>query len=151
MLVVRAKHGIPKRLSTHRALTHLRKLGGPTLGTWHLHTSHAFWPTFLPSFLPTFTQDLASHAFRLWRRFEEAAGVRHPAVKATMRAADAALEVLTPEQRAQVASVRPNYESTIACVVAALTDELGAYQQGSPTTKVQRWDSEGVALIGPLS
>ncbi|KAL4448648.1 hypothetical protein ABPG75_005867 [Micractinium tetrahymenae] len=84
------------------------------------------------------------------RKFEEAAGVRHPAVKATMRAADAALEALTPEQRSQVAAARPNCEANIARVVAALTDELGAYQQGNPTTKVQRWDAEGAALVGPL-
>lgn len=76
--------------------------------------------------------------------------MRHPAVKATMRVADAALETLTPEQRTQVAEARSNYEASIARVVAALTDELGAYQQGSPTTKVQRWDSEGAALVGPL-
>ncbi|KAI7840808.1 hypothetical protein COHA_005454 [Chlorella ohadii] len=85
------------------------------------------------------------------RRFEEAAGVRHPAVKATMRAADAALDTLSAEQRAAVAEARPQAESTISRVVAALTDELGAYQQGSPVSKVERWASEGAGgVIGPL-
>jgi len=76
--------------------------------------------------------------------------VRHPAVKAAMRAADNALDTLTPDQRTLVSEARPQYEACIARVVAALTDELGAYQQGNLTTKVQRWDEEGARLIGPL-
>ncbi|PRW44890.1 apoptotic chromatin condensation inducer in the nucleus-like isoform X1 [Chlorella sorokiniana] len=85
------------------------------------------------------------------RRFEEAAGVRHPSVKATMRAADAALDTLSAEQRAAVAEARPQAEATISRLVAGLTDELGAYQQGSPVSKVERWASEGAAgVIGPL-
>ena len=83
-------------------------------------------------------------------RLEELAGVRHAAVKAAMRASDAALEGLTAEQRAAVAAVRPQYEATVARVVAALTDELGAYQKGKASTRVQRWDAEGAALVGPL-
>ncbi|PSC67518.1 hypothetical protein C2E20_8825 isoform B [Micractinium conductrix] len=84
------------------------------------------------------------------RKLEELAGVRHAAVKAAMRASDAALEGLTAEQRAAVAAVRPQYEATVARVVAALTDELGAYQKGKASTRVQRWDAEGAALVGPL-
>ena len=77
--------------------------------------------------------------------------MRHPAVKAAMRSADAALDVLTAEQRAAVAEARPRAEATIDCVVAALTDELGAYQQGSPVSKVERWGGEGAAgVIGSL-
>lgn len=67
-----------------------------------------------------------------------------------MRASDAILEALTADQRSAVAAARPDFEETLRRVVAALTDELGAYQQGNPITKVQRWDSEGAALIGPL-
>lgn len=76
--------------------------------------------------------------------------MRHPAVKAAMRAADSALDGLTSEQRQEVAAARQGYEACMARVVSALTDELGAYQQGSPVTKVQRWDAEGAQLIGPL-
>lgn len=83
-------------------------------------------------------------------RYEELAGVRHPAVKATMRAADAALDTLTPDQRSAVAAARPRAEETIARVAAALTDELAAYQPGNPVSKLQLWDAEGTALIGPL-
>ncbi|KAL4855431.1 Reticulocyte-binding protein 2 a [Chlorella vulgaris] len=84
------------------------------------------------------------------RTFEEVAGVRSTAVKAAMRAADAALDGLSPEQRAVVADSRRGGEAVVRRVVAALTDELAAYQQGSLLTKVQRWDADGVALIGPL-
>lgn len=77
--------------------------------------------------------------------------MRHPAVKATMRAADAALDTLSAEQRAAVAEARPQAEATVNRVVAALTDELGAYQQGSPVSKVERWASEGAGgVIGPM-
>ncbi|KAI3436380.1 hypothetical protein D9Q98_002434 [Chlorella vulgaris] len=84
------------------------------------------------------------------RTFEEVAGVRSTAVKAAMRAADAALDGLSPEQRAVVADLRRGGEAVVRRVVAALTDELAAYQQGSLLTKVQRWDADGVVLIGPL-
>jgi hypothetical protein len=67
-----------------------------------------------------------------------------------MRAADAALDGLSPEQRAVVADSRRGGEAVVRRVVAALTDELAAYQQGSLLTKVQRWDADGVVLIGPL-
>lgn len=94
-----------------------------------------------------------THTFRpCRRRFEELAGVRASAVKATMRAADAAMERLTEEQRSVAAATRPQSEALVDRVVAALTDELGAYQQGNMVTKVQRWDDgEGaLQLIGPL-
>lgn len=77
--------------------------------------------------------------------------MRHPVVKGAMRAADSALDSLTAEQRSTVSTARQQYEACISKVVGALNDELGAYQQGSPVTKTQRWDSEGVALIGSLS
>lgn len=77
--------------------------------------------------------------------------MRHPSVKATMRAADAALDTLSAEQRAVVAEARPQAEATVNRVVAGLTDELGAYQQGSPISKVERWASEGAAgVIGSM-
>lgn len=76
--------------------------------------------------------------------------MRAPAVKSTMRAADAALEGLTPEQRAVVAAARPRSEEVVAQVAAALTDELGAYTQGAAVPKSQRWAAEGASLVGPL-
>lgn len=76
--------------------------------------------------------------------------MRHPAVKAAMRGADAALDTLSPDQRSVVAAARPRAEETIARVAAALTDELAAYQPGSPVSKAQQWDAEGAALVGPL-
>lgn len=76
--------------------------------------------------------------------------MRASAVMSSMRAADTALESLSAEQRSAVAAARPEGEACIAKVVAALTDELAAYQHGGPVTKVQRWDAEGVRLIGPL-
>ena len=77
--------------------------------------------------------------------------MRHPVVKSLMRAADAASDSLSSEQRSMVSTSRLQYDACIEKVVAAMTDELGAYSQGSPVTKVQRWDSDGVALIGSLN
>lgn len=76
--------------------------------------------------------------------------MRHPSVKAAMRAADAALDTLPPEQRSAVAAARPRAEEAVARVAAALTDELGAYQQGTPVSKAQLWEEQGAALVGPL-
>lgn len=45
---------------------------------------------------------------------------------------------------------RPNSDATIARVVGALTDALGAYTQGSMETKTQLWDVHGTSLIGRL-
>lgn len=100
-------------------------------------------------YTPWYHEATLSHHFVVCR-FEEVAGVRSSAVKAAMRCADAALESLSPGERSAVAESRQKGEAVIQRVVTALTDELGAYQQGSLLTKVQRWDADGVALIGPL-
>jgi hypothetical protein len=86
----------------------------------------------------------------LFCRYEELSGVKSAAVRSCMRASDAALDALTADQRSAVAAARPTFEDVLTKVAAAVTDELGAYQQGSLITKVQRWDNEGAALIGPL-
>ena len=53
-------------------------------------------------------------------------------------------------KKATVSVARQQFEACDGKVEGALTDELATYQQGSPVTKVQRWDAEGPALIGPL-
>ena len=84
------------------------------------------------------------------RRWEEAAGERSPAVRAATRRADQLLEVLTPDQRSLLATKRGEAAAVLATLSEALTEQLGAYQDGSTRSKVQEWDERGAAMLGPL-
>lgn len=84
------------------------------------------------------------------RRWEEAAGVRSPAVRAATRRADQLLEALTSEQRSQVAAKRGEASAIILKAAEGLTEQLGAYQESSSRSKAQEWDELGAAMLGPL-
>ena len=84
------------------------------------------------------------------RQYEEAAGLRSSVVKAATRRSDKLLEALTPDQRQAVTKRRSKSKEIIARATAALTEQLGAYKEGSTRSKAQDWDERGAAVIGPL-
>jgi hypothetical protein len=84
------------------------------------------------------------------RIFEESAGVRSQAVRAATRRADQYLEVLTPDERSRVASMRGQAQEVLNKVSEGLTEKLGAYQEGMMKSIVNEWDDRGAALVGCL-
>ena len=76
--------------------------------------------------------------------------MRHPAVKAATRRADALLESLSPEGRAAVSAYRGASDAVLAAAVGPLEEVLAARAGGATGSRVAAWEAEGVALLGPL-
>lgn len=85
------------------------------------------------------------------RQYEEAAGVKSAAVRAATRRADQLLEGLSSEQRAGVAAQRGQSKALVAKVAKDLTEQLGAYQEGTAKSRAQDWDERGAAMLSSLA
>lgn len=85
------------------------------------------------------------------RKYEETAGVKSSAVRNATKQADKLLENMPAEERAVVGANRNKTDQVLNAVIAAFTEELGAYKQGSEKSKVEIWNEQGPKkMIGAL-